>query len=221
MKNYDICIFDLDGTLINSLDDLADSCNEALKMNGMPVHETEKYRYFVGSGIKNLIKRVLPDHGDDETLAQRVYEGFNTAYQKNCLNKTKPYSGIKNMLAVLAKHGVKLAVLSNKPDDFSKMITDTLFDVGTFDAVWGKKAEFPIKPDPTALLAMLDSFSAVPDRCLYVGDSDVDCITARNAGVDFVGAQWGFRGRQELVNAGAEFIAATPEDIVNKVCSNE
>ena len=221
MNKYDICVFDLDGTLIDSLADLSDSCNEALRINAMPTHDTDRYRTFVGSGIKNLIKRSLLDKACDDALVQKVYDSFNEIYHDNCLVKTKPYSGIIEMLRQLKNNGVKLCVLSNKADEFSKMITDGLFDMETFDLVWGKKAQFPIKPDPAALLAILAKFSINRDRCLYIGDSDVDCITAKNAGVDFCGVQWGFRGREELAAAGAILIADSPADIVRTVCIDE
>lgn len=221
MNKYDICVFDLDGTLIDSLADLADSCNEALSVNGMPAHDTDRYKTFVGSGIKNLIKRSLLDKACDDVLVQKVYDSFNDIYHRNCLVKTKPYLGINEMLLNLKNKGVKLCVLSNKADEFSKMITNSLFDNGTFDLVWGKKAQFPIKPDPTALLAILTQFGVDRDRCLYIGDSDVDCITAKNAQVDFCGAEWGFRGRQELISAGAKLIAQTPDDIVRAVLTDE
>ena len=221
MKKYDICVFDLDGTLIDSLGDLAESCNEALRISGMPTHEIDRYRTFVGSGIKNLIKRSLLDKSDDEVLVQTVYDSFNSIYQRNCLVRTKTYSGINEMLLKLKECGVKLCVLSNKADEFSQMIADSLFEKGTFDLVWGKKSEFPIKPDPSALFAMLDKMTAKPDRCLYIGDSDVDCITARNAGVDFCGVEWGFRGKEELAAAGAKLIVRYPYEITRAVCADE
>lgn len=221
MRKYDVCIFDLDGTLIDSLDDLADSCNKALKIHGLPTHNIDKYRFFVGSGIKNLIKRSLGDMADDHALVQKVYDSFNSVYEQNCLVKTKPYPGIIEMLRTLKQNGVRLCVLSNKSDDFANMITDSLFDKGTFDLVWGKKSEFPIKPDPGSINTMLDKLSISRDKCLYIGDSDVDCITAKNADVDLIGVEWGFRGRNELENAGAEIVVSSPEEIVKAVCVNE
>lgn len=221
MNNYDICVFDLDGTLIDSLGDLAYSCNEALRLHGMPVHDIDKYRFFVGSGIKNLIKRSMLDKSDDETLLQRVYDSFTALYAENCLVRTKPYDGIKEMLAVLKDRGVKLCVLSNKADDFTNKITNALFEKSTFNLVWGKKPEYDIKPSPQALFAMLEMCGCSMDRCLYIGDSDVDCITAANAGVSFCGVEWGFRGREELVSAGAKLIVRSPYDIVRAVCTDE
>ena len=135
--------------------------------------------------------------------------------------KTKPYPGIIEMLRTLKQNGVRLCVLSNKSDDFANMITDSLFDKGTFDLVWGKKSEFPIKPDPGSINTMLDKLSISRDKCLYIGDSDVDCITAKNADVDLIGVEWGFRGRNELENAGAEIVVSSPEEIVKAVCVNE
>ncbi len=218
---YSICIFDLDGTLINSLDDLADSCNAALQNHGMPTHPVQEYRYLVGSGIKNLIKRSLGDKADNEQLVVSVFNDFNRIYGENCLNKTKPYDGIIELTEKLKSHSIKLCILSNKSDDFTHRIVDTLFPKDTFDIVWGKREQYPIKPSPEALLAMLMQAGEKPDNCLYIGDSDVDVMTARNAQTSFCGVSWGFRCEEELKGAGAKAIAHTPDDIIKEVIKNE
>ena len=218
---YSICIFVLDGTLINSLDDLADSCNAALNNQGLPMHTVNEYRFFVGSGIKNLIKRSLGDKSCNKQLVEAVFNDFNKIYGENCLNKTKPYKGICEMTAALKSRGIKLCILSNKSDDFAHRIADTLFQKGTFDIVWGKREEYPIKPSPEALLAMLMQAGEKAENCLYIGDSDVDVLTARNAHTSFCGVSWGFRGEEELLGAGAKIIAQTPIDIVKEVIKDE
>ena len=221
MNKYSVCIFDLDGTLINSLDDLADSCNAALENNGLPIHPVNEYRSLVGSGIKNLIKRSLGEKKSDEKLVEAVFSDFNRIYGENCLNKTKPYDGICEMTAALKSRGIKLCVLSNKSDNFTHRITDALFAKNTFDIVWGKREQYPIKPAPDALLAILQQAEISKDNCLYIGDSDVDVITAKNAQTAFCGVSWGFRGVEELKNAGAVSIAYQPDDIIKEVIKDE
>ena len=218
---YSICIFDLDGTLINSLDDLAESCNAALENHGLPIHPVQEYRFLVGSGIKNLIKRSLGDKADNEILVEAVFNDFNRIYGENCLNKTKPYDGIIEVIAKLKARGIKLCILSNKSDNFTHRITDTLFPKDMFDIVWGKREQYPIKPSPEALLAMLMQAGEKPKNCLYIGDSDVDVITAKNANTAFCGVSWGFRGKEELLGAGARIIAYTPMDIIKEVIKDE
>lgn len=221
-KNYDVCLFDLDGTLIDSLRDLADSCNEALTLFGLPKHDVDEYRFLVGSGIKNLIKKAMGESAADEQLSRSVFDKFNTIYGEKCLDATRPYDGITEMLEALKASGVKIGILSNKSDEFAKRIVDTLFDSSLIDLVYGKREEFPVKPAPDSLYAMLSELDiADKSRCLYIGDSNVDVKTALNGGVAFCGAQWGFRGREELENAGAEFIAETADDITKHVLCGE
>lgn len=221
MNNYTTCVFDLDGTLINSLGDLADCCNEALSLYELPTHSIDEYRYFVGSGIKNLIKRSMGEKSSDETLATAVYRTFNILYNEKCLDRTKPYDGISDLLSKLKKSGVKIGVLSNKSDEFANRIVDALFEHGEPDVVWGKRENFPIKPEPQSLYAVIEELHSDRDKCLYIGDSDVDVITAKNADIDFCGVEWGFRGAKELISAGAKKVAKKPIDIYNLVCTNE
>lgn len=221
MNKYDVCVFDLDGTLINSLSDLANCCNEALDLHSLPIHPCKAYKQFVGSGIKNLIKRAMGERAADEELFTSVYKAFNMLYEEKCLESTLPYEGITELLKKLKNSGVKLSVLSNKSDEFTRHITDSLFEKDTFDIVCGKKEGFPIKPAPDSLNATLSELNCTSDRCLYIGDSDVDVITASNANVSFCGVEWGFRGAEELRNAGAEIIVKKPKEIIKLVCTNE
>lgn len=221
MNNFDVCVFDLDGTLINSLTDLADCCNEALELHSLPPHPLKSYKVFVGSGIKNLIKRCMGEKAADEELFTSVYKAFNMLYNEKCLEKTLPYDGIPSLIKDLKDNNVKICVLSNKADEFAKRIVYTLFEENDFDLVWGKKEEYPIKPAPDSLFAMLEQLGCTKEKCLYIGDSDVDVITASNAGVAFCGVEWGFRGPEELTNAGARFIAKKPKDIFRLVTTDE
>ncbi len=216
-KKYTACVFDLDGTLVNSLADLADSCNAALSLFELPTHRLEEYRYFVGRGIRNLVSNAMGEKADDEKLLRSVYGTFNMIYEEKCLEKTRPYHGVEDMLRALKDGGVKVGVLSNKADGFAKRIVGALFDSELVDIVYGQKDEFPRKPSPESLFAMLGELDCDSSRCLYIGDSNVDVETASNAGVDFCGAEWGFRGREELESAGATLIAKNAEDITKAV----
>lgn len=211
-----LCIFDLDGTLINSLFDLADAMNYALERNGFPTHEREKYRFMVGSGISVLADRamVVPEGTDDDRKAA-VLADFNEYYTAHSLDLTRPYEGIAELLGELREKGISCAVLSNKPDAFVGRIIEALFGGFPFAAVWGKREDFPRKPDPASVRAMISSLGVTEDDCLYIGDSNIDMQTAKNAGITAVGVSWGFRPVSELRESGADFIADRPADILN------
>ena len=218
-RNYDVCIFDLDGTLIDSLEDLADSCNIALEVFDLPQHDIDEYRYFVGTGILNLIKNSMGKQAENLELVQSVYNTFNIIYEEKCLNKTIPYHGITEMLGKLKSGGVKLGVLSNKADPFAKRIVSELFGGDLIDMTFGQQKGFRRKPEPESLYYVIEKLGSTPERCLYVGDSGVDVTTALNAGVDFCGAEWGFRGYDELKDAGALTIVKSPAAISGIVLS--
>lgn len=221
MNNFKVCIFDLDGTLINSLADLANCVNEALELHSLPTHHPGNYNYFVGNGVKNLIRAAMGDKAEDEKLFTSVYKAFNLLYNEKCLEFTQPYAGIDEMLYELKNNGIKLCVLSNKTDNFAKRIVNSLFSHGTFDSVWGKKENFPTKPSPDSALTMIKELGYQPSDCLYIGDSDVDLKTARNADLKFCGVEWGFRGKNELLENGAKVIVKKPSEIVKLVCVDE
>ena len=221
MKKYNACVFDLDGTLIDSLGDLAESCNDALSLYELPTHSVSEYRYFVGSGIQNLIKRSMGEKSSDEKLRISVSRAFNMIYAEKCLELTKPYKGISQLLSKLKANGIKIGVLSNKSDEFAKKIVDALFEDDELDVVWGNKDSFPITPEPQALYALLNELGCKKENCLYIGDSDIDVITAKNADIDFCGVEWGFRGAEELHSAGADTIVKKPIEILDLVCANK
>lgn len=207
-------IFDLDGTLADTLEDLADSVNEALKKHGYPVHETDRYRYFVGNGVLKLMERALPEgERNDENIALLNSE-FAAEYAKRSLCKTKPYEGIPELIKELKKRGCLLAVASNKPDRFSVEIVEKLFGKGTFDCIRGKREGVPTKPDPEVLLGIIEELGVNKEECVHSGDSAVDVLTALNTGIDVIGCTWGFRTREELVSAGAKKLADKPADIL-------
>lgn len=211
MKTY---IFDLDGTLVNSLYDLADSMNAALEQGGFPTFEIENYKYFVGNGTLKLVERTLPQRYRTEENIAVYHRRFADEYNKRCLNKTLPYEGIIDVLKKLKENGAQLAVASNKPDKFAKFIVEKLFGENFFDIAMGKKDGVPTKPSPDILYDILNKLGAVRSEAIMIGDSDVDVITAHNAGIKCAGVLWGFRNESELNAASADIILEKPEDIL-------
>lgn len=221
MKKMDkLIIFDLDGTLVNSIYDLADAVNDSLVELGYPVHNVDKYYRFVGDGTLKLAERALPESLRSEEEINKLHKRFSQKYQQCCLNKTKPYNGMVDALYKLKQAGIKCAVASNKPDKFAKHIVDCLFGEEFFDMVIGKRDNVPAKPDPQIIFDILDNLNIEKKDCLLAGDSDVDVITAHNSGIRCIGCAWGFRGEQELTDAGADFLAFEPIDIVSIADNN-
>lgn len=213
-----LCIFDLDGTLIDSLYDLADAMNYALRNNGFPTHERDKYRYMVGNGISILADRamVVPE-GTDSEQKNIILADFNSYYNVHFVDFTRPYDGIPELLDKLDEMNILYAVLSNKPDNFTNAIISKLFPERKFAAVWGKRDDFPRKPDPCSVNALIREVGVKPEECLYIGDSNVDMQTAANAFLRNVGVSWGFRPVHELIASGANFIANVPADILKQL----
>ena len=211
---YQTIFFDLDGTLVNSLEDLADSANHALKDLGYPEHDVNEYRYFVGSGVDKLFERALPSEHNDAQTVKKARAVFETYYNRSYCNKTVPYVSVKELLKALEEQHYKIAVLSNKPDTFARHILDTLFPDFQFDYVLGASDDLPKKPAPDGLLNCLEELRVQPENCIYCGDSDVDILFAHHANVQAVGAAWGFRGIDELDEAGADYVINYPTDLL-------
>jgi len=208
-------IFDLDGTLLNTLEDLADAVNRVLRERGFPTHSLDAYRYFVGNGSEMLVKRALPDsRHDDEVVVRSCLDAFLRDYGQNWMVKTKPYDGVPAMLDALIERGLKLAVLSNKKDDITKKSVKELLSEWTFDAVIGQRDEVPAKPDPAAALEIARELQIAPEEFIYLGDSAVDMKTAVAAGMFPVGALWGFRTSEELLAGGAAALIGRPVDLL-------
>lgn len=206
-------IFDLDGTLLNTIEDLANACNYALTSLGYETHEVERYKTFVGNGRYKLIKRMLPEDDRDIENIEKALKLFDYYYENHMVDMTKPYDGIIEMLDFLIKKGINIAVVSNKPHEFTVEVVKNYFG-DRFKAVYGHKKNTKEKPDPWAVLEVIEKFKINKDECLYVGDSEVDINTAKNAGVKSVGVEWGFRGKGELESAGANYIVNKPEQIL-------
>lgn len=205
-----LCIFDLDGTLVNSLNDLADACNFALESLGFPTHSIDKFPYFIGDGIPVLMQRIVPENQKTPQVLEKVRSLFDERYKNHCLDKTKPYDEILELIDNCKNEDILVAVLSNKADNFAKYICDSIFQKDTFDMILGQKEEMDKKPAPDGVFYILEKLSVSPSEAVLIGDSDVDIITAKNSGIASIGASWGFRGREELENAKADFIADTP-----------
>ncbi|HHW03432.1 MAG TPA: HAD family hydrolase [Thermoanaerobacterales bacterium] len=212
---YEAVLFDLDGTLLDTLQDLADSMNSVLSRRGFPVHDIEKYRYFVGDGMYNLVLRTLPPNNREEEIIKQCLKELKDEYGRRWANTTRPYEGICELLDKLSDMGLKKAVLSNKPHDFTRLIIDKLLPDWSFDAVVGQREGVPKKPDPTAALAIADALKIPPEKFLYLGDTNTDMKTANAAGMYAVGALWGFREAEELVESGAKVLIKHPKELLN------
>ena len=204
-------LFDLDGTLLNTLEDIADSMNRALSENGLPEHPLNAYRYFVGDGINTLAKRAT---GFKEELVPIVQKAYQSYYALGLRNKTRPYDGVIKMLAELKARGLKLCVFSNKPHQDTLNVMAYYFPDTHFDAISGQKENVPVKPDPTGALKIARELRIPPKDFLYVGDTGVDMACANAAGMIPVGALWGFRLREELIEHHACHLIEKPVDLL-------
>jgi phosphoglycolate phosphatase len=207
-------LFDLDGTLLDTLDDLADSTNAALAQLGFPPHPLDAYRYFVGDGVTNLILRTLPEAHRDEATVARTVDLMRRIYGEHWADKTMPYPGVPELLDALAERGVKMAVLSNKPDDSTKLCVAKLLPNWRFDAVIGASKAVPPKPDLAGVRQIVAKLGVPVEQFLYLGDTNTDMQTANAAGMFAVGALWGFRPAEELREAGARVLIERPGDLL-------
>lgn len=212
---YQLAVFDLDGTILNTLEDLCDGVNYALEQGGFPLRTLEEIRNFVGNGVRKLIERALPPGTDTETV-ERVLAVNREYYRTHCTNKTKPYEGMGELFGEMKKRGMKLAVLSNKADEAVKMLCGHYFP-NVFDAAYGAREGVAGKPAADALCAILDEFSLGRQNVVYIGDSEVDIKTAENAGTDMIIVDWGFRSREDLLQNGAMNLVSAPLEILNIV----
>ncbi len=210
---YQNVIFDLDGTLLNTIDDLADAGNWVCDLHGWPTHTVEEYKRFVGNGLFKMVERFAPaEHRGAEEVQQVLDRDFAPYYNAHKADKTAPYAGMPQLLARLKAAGVAMAVLSNKADELAGPVVEGYYP-GVFPLIQGALPGVPTKPDPTLLHRMMERMGATRENTLFVGDSNVDIQTAKNGGLISCGVLWGFRSRAELVEQGADFLAETPEEL--------
>ncbi len=207
-------LFDLDGTLLNTLEDLGNAANHVLKKNGFPIHTIDEYRFFVGDGIAMLIKRALPEDKRSEAIIRLCIQAYREEYRRNWNVKTKPYDGITEMLDALTSRHLKMAVLSNKPDEFTKLCVNELFSLWTFEVVLGQRRSFPIKPDPSGAIEIARCMNIPPVDFIYLGDTAIDMKTATASGMFPAGATWGYRSEKELQESGARALLKTPLEVM-------
>lgn len=212
-----LVIFDLDGTLLNTIEDLGHAANYALEKNGFATHTIASYRFFVGNGVRKLISRVIPEEHRTDEIITRLLKDFRSYYDEHNCDCTKPYDGIEDLLTDLSVQGVKLAVASNKYQAATDAIIQHFFPDVNFIAVEGQRDGVNVKPDPSIVFAILAQARVPKADVLYVGDSGVDMETARRACVDSVGVTWGFRPEKELVEYYAGNIIHRPIDILELI----
>lgn len=214
MGKYKGIIFDLDGTLLDTIQDISDSANEVLTLYGYPNFTYDEYKLKVGNGLRNLFENSVPK-GTDNQVLEEAYKLFLESYDKNYQNKTLPYEGIEEMLDEIDKMGIKIGINSNKKNDYTYKLAMKFFKSIPFVAIFGERNDIPRKPNPTATLEILKFMDFTPDEVLFIGDSKTDIITATNAGMDGMGVLWGFRSYEELNKYGAKYIVSSPKEVVN------
>lgn len=209
-------LFDLDGTLVNTLDDIAGAMNRALRLHGLSEYPVEKYRYLVGNGAKILSQRAVGEH---QELAEAVLKDYQAWYETHNQVLSAPYAGIPELLESLKEMGISCMVLSNKPDADTRHVIEHYFGKDLFMLVHGQREGVPLKPDPTAALQMAQEAGILPENMLYLGDTSVDITCALRAGMHAIGVTWGFRDRRELEEAGAEAVIDHPKEILQRIAT--
>lgn len=215
---YQLAVFDMDGTILDTLEDLKDSLNYALALNDLPARSLDEVRSFVGNGIGKLIERGVP-FGTSAELTKKVFEDFTPHYQAHCADKTKPYDGVRELISQLHKNGMKTAVVSNKADAAVQALCRQYFE-GLFDAAVGEQPSVRKKPAPDSVNAVLEQLQVARESAVYIGDSEVDVETAKNAGLNCIAVEWGFRDKAFLKSKGAEIIVSSPQEILKLLLPN-
>lgn len=215
MGRVKLAIFDLDGTLLDTIGDLAASCDAVMQMNGLPQHTTDEYRQMVGRGILRLVEAAIPEQMRLPEYVEKVRRDFVAYYLDHIDLHTHPYNGIPELINAMTERGVKIAVASNKFQAGTERLIRSFFPGVEFVAVLGQRVGVPLKPDPQIDLEIIEAAGVEPSETLHIGDSGVDMQTAHAAGVRAVGVTWGFRSREELTESGADVIVDHPEEILN------
>ena len=208
-----LCIFDLDGTVLDTVETIAYYGNYALAQNGIAPIDSREYQYLAGTGAANLIRKMLSFRGCDEGLFEKVFRDYNAAYNGDVTYRSSIFPGLKEALDAVKRLVIRLAIVSNKPDFATKLVLSKLYGEDYFVDVVGQQEGVPLKPDPTAVQAVMKRQGVTPEECLYFGDTSTDMLTGKNAGMFTVGVLWGFRGREELLENGADLLVQTPEEL--------
>lgn len=209
---YKLVIFDLDGTILDTLEDLAITMNHVLAENGMPVRSDDEIRLFTGNGIRHLVKNSA-ENGADESTIEKMFNEFNEYYRVHCYDHTRPYEGVIECMEALKKNGTGVAVVSNKADYAVQGLCSRFFE-GRYDFAVGEKKNVRRKPYPDSVLQVLEIMGIRGEDAVYIGDSEVDIKTAANAGIDEIAVDWGFRSEEHLREQGACLIAHTPQELM-------
>ena len=209
-----LCIFDMDGTVVDTISSISYFANRALNLYGLPSIEKDRYKILVGNGARVLVERMVAEVGGDSEQLEKVYKEYNTTYDNDFLYLTEAYEGVVEMLSELKEMGIKTAILSNKPDVTAGKVAKALFKEGLIDLCYGAREGIPLKPDPEGVYKILEEMQISGDDCLYIGDTATDIKTAKNASLTSIGVLWGFRDRAELEGAGADYVINHPSEIV-------
>lgn len=209
-------VFDLDGTLLNTLDDLANGVNYTLEKFGYPTHEIEKYKYFVGNGMKNLINRAVPEEIKNTEIEKDILAAFMEYYSAHSTDLTRPYDGVEDMIDALKERGIKIGMVTNKAHNAAIDIMEKYFS-GKFDYVLGQSEKFPLKPNPASAIFVCETLGCTPENSIFVGDSGVDMKTGADGGFLPVGVLWGFRDKDELISNGAKAVISHPAELLKFV----
>lgn len=213
-----LVIFDLDGTLLDTLKDLADACNHALEMCGCPYRTLDEYRHLIGGGVTKLLRHALPSEKQNDEMAQKMRSYFIPYYTENICVSTRPYDGIEGLLETLSDAGVKLAIASNKFQTGTETLAENLLGRFEFIKVLGQREGCPVKPDPQIIRDVMTEIPDLkPEEVVYCGDSDVDMMTGHNAGIRSIGVSWGFRGKEELQACNPWIVVDSPEEIADAI----
>ncbi|NTU58423.1 MAG: HAD family hydrolase [Chlorobiaceae bacterium] len=214
-------LFDLDGTLLDTLEDLAVSLNSILEKHGYPTHSLDECRMLVGFGMKALVRSSLPEESRDDSIVEPLMKEMQESYEKNWKVNSRAYEGIDRLLDSIDRLGLKKAILSNKPDRFTRLCADELLSSWTFDMVLGHREGMTHKPDPQGALFVSEFLGEDPSSILYVGDSGIDMQTATASGMYPLGVLWGFRPEKELLDSGAASLVSSPEEIIAMLSPSE
>jgi phosphoglycolate phosphatase len=210
-------IFDLDGTLLYTLEDIANAANFILNKHGLPTYEINEYKFFVGDGVYRLVQRILPASQRDDSFILNFIDEFADTYANQWNNTTHPFPGISELLTTLNQQRIKLAILSNKPDLFTHLCAKEFFPKIHFDCILGHQENQALKPDPILSKYLLTNLEVSPEKTLFVGDSGVDILTAQNGGMVPVGVDWGYRDHKEMEDVGARWILEKPADLLQVI----